>query len=371
MTLNDDQNIWQDRSVIFDAKKSELNLRKGEETYESMSMIEDVKGNGEIGSFLFTNLRLIWYNNKNPKANLSIGYDCISEINNKFFDSKLTGQTDVLVMKCRTEKSLLELIFRNVSENKQNIYTSLSNILKLYEAGRLYRDLKINTNLVNSRSKEFEKLLDENILTKKPGIVLISDNESKSNYGTLYKTNIRLVWISDKNSGNNISFPWIQILEIKEEKSQQYGFCFRINPKRFYNGNSYIFNGNINNELINDLSSCLNKYNEDPILSINVQEYLKGPGKREEAKKPDKLKDKFNKIVDKVFGSEKEIEDRGGYTQSGVIYLINEGRNKKCSINDIVFNKELGIAAEKLPDGINIGDLWKINKIYIPLFQIY
>lgn len=361
MTSYDDQNIWQDRSVIFDAKKNELNLSKGEESYESMSMIENVKGDGEIGSFLFTNLRLIWYNNKNPKINLSIGYDCISEINNVYTDTKLTGQSDVLVMKCRTEKSIHELIFRNISENKQNLYNSISNILKLYEAGRFYRDLKLNNNLKNANSEDFEKLLDENILLEKHGIALISENDNKKNFGTLYKTNIRLIWINDKFPNYNISFPWIQILEIKEEQNRQYGFCFRVNAKRFYNGCSFIFTGDISNELINGLNDCLNKSNENPVLSVNVQEYLKGPKKTDGGKKVDKLKDKFNKIVDKVFGNEKEVEDKG-YTQSGVIYLINETRNKNCTINDIVFNVDLGIAAEKLPEGIKIEDLWKITK---------
>ena len=79
----DQNSLWQDRLVIFDCSKSEFVFRSGEETYKTMSNIEDLKGSNEIGTFIFTNLRLIWYNNKNPKINQSIGYDCIENLEKK------------------------------------------------------------------------------------------------------------------------------------------------------------------------------------------------------------------------------------------------------------------------------------------------
>ena len=48
--------------------------------------------------------------------------------------------------------------------------------------------------------------------------------------------------------------------------------------------------------------------------------------------------------------------------QAGMIYLINEGRNKQNSINVIKFSKELDIACQKLLENITINDLWKIIK---------
>ena len=75
----------------------------------------------------------------------------------------------------------------------------------------------------------------------------------------------------------------------------------------------------------------------------------------------DKLKDKIAKIADVVYGQE-EISDQNDDEQAGMVYLINEGRNKQNSINDIEFNKELGIACQKLPDNVSINDLWKILK---------
>ena len=75
----DTNTLWHDRQILFNCSKNEFIFCNGEETYKTMSNIEDLKGN-ELGTFIFTNLRLIWYNNKNPKINQSIGYNCIEDL---------------------------------------------------------------------------------------------------------------------------------------------------------------------------------------------------------------------------------------------------------------------------------------------------
>ncbi|CAM9798483.1 unnamed protein product [Chrysoparadoxa australica] len=62
--------IWQDREVRFDVASMET--RKGEYLIDSINSVEDSKGNnGERGSLLVTNLRLMWVSHKNSKINLS------------------------------------------------------------------------------------------------------------------------------------------------------------------------------------------------------------------------------------------------------------------------------------------------------------
>ena len=96
----DKNSLWQDRQVLFNVSKSEFIFGKGEETYKTMSNIEDLKAN-EVGTFIFTNLRLIWYNNKNPKINQSIGYDCIENLEKKslfgllFFEGALKKEVEL------------------------------------------------------------------------------------------------------------------------------------------------------------------------------------------------------------------------------------------------------------------------------------
>ena len=54
--------IWQDREIRFDVTIAQLQCRAGEKVIDSINEVEDTKGNnGERGSLLITNLRLIWF----------------------------------------------------------------------------------------------------------------------------------------------------------------------------------------------------------------------------------------------------------------------------------------------------------------------
>ena len=357
----DSISLWQDRQVLFDVSKSEFVFRSGEETYKTMSNIEDLKGSNEIGTFIFSNLRLIWYNNKNPKVNQSIGYDCIENIEKKATDSMMTGQTNLLTIFCRSDKSRYELTYRNSVENNHDPYTNLSNILKLYEQGRMYRDIKQNNeNIYDKSSKNIILLKDEVIIEKYKNIYLElnKDDEKNNDYGTLYKTNIRLIWINDKNTSFNYSIPWVQISSIKGEMHEKFGISFRIKATRMYNNTSYLFyskEGIITKEFCEGLQKGMIKILENPILGISLRKVDEG-----EAPK-DKFKEKIEKIAEMVYGKE-EISEKSEGDQAGMIYLINEVRNKQNNINNIQFCKELGIASEKLPDKVTINYLWKIIK---------
>ena len=360
--LFDSISLWQDRQVLFDVSKSEFIYRPGEETYKTMSNIEDLKGSNEIGTFIFSNLRLIWYNNKNPKINQTIGYDCIENIEKKSTDSMMTGQTNLLIIFCRSDKNRYELTYRNSNDNNHDPYTNLSNILKLYEQGRMYRDIKQNIETIYDKSsKNLALLKDEKIIEnyKNFYLELNKDDEKSNENGTLYKTNIRLIWINDKNTSFNLSIPWVQISSIKGEMHEKYGISIRIKSTRMYNNTSYLFyskEGVITKQFCEDMQKEMIKIVENPILGISLRKGNEGG----EIPK-DKFKEKIEKIAEMVFGQE-EIAEKNEDDQAGMIYLINEGRNKQNNINNIQFNKELGIAAEKLPDKVSINDIWKIIK---------
>ena len=361
MSSYDQNSLWQDRQVIFDGSKSEFVFRKGEETYTTMSNIEDMKGNNELGTFIFSNLRLIWYNNKNPKINQSIGYDCIENIDKKLADSMMTGQSIILTINCRSEKSRYELTYRSSGEGNHDPYNNLTNILKLYEEGRLYRELKQNgENIFDKKNSNIILLRDEKLIEKNRNIFLELNNGSNSdnNYGILYKTNIRLIWVSDKNPTFNLSIPWIQTSSIKGEMHSQFGISVRIKLTRIFGNVAYLFyskEGAITKEFCDNLNKIMYKVLENPKLGQSLR-------KSEDGEAPkDKFKEKLGKIADMVYGQE-EIAEKNNDDQAGMIYLINEGRNKQNNINNIDFCKELGIACEKLPDKVTISDLWKIMK---------
>ena len=58
--------IWHDREIRFDSNSSDLDCRPGEKVIDSIEHVEDTKGNnGERGTLLITNLRLIWFSEQN------------------------------------------------------------------------------------------------------------------------------------------------------------------------------------------------------------------------------------------------------------------------------------------------------------------
>ena len=70
--------IWHDREIRFDVHPNLLQMRAGEKLIDSIAQVEDTKGNnGDRGSMLITNLRLIWFSETNQRINLSVGYDCV------------------------------------------------------------------------------------------------------------------------------------------------------------------------------------------------------------------------------------------------------------------------------------------------------
>jgi len=358
----DKNGLWQDRQVIFNVSKSEFIFGKGEETYKTMSSIEDLKGN-ELGTFIFTNLRLIWYNNKNPKINQSIGYDCIENLEKKSSDSMMTGQTNILCINCKVDKNRYELEYRHLSDNNHDPYINLSNILKLYEQGRIYREMKQNyEDIIDKEKKILILLKNEQLLDTVKNVNIIINNETDNinkkigNVGALYITNIRIIWINDKNSSYNISIPYIQISAVQGENNPTYGISLKLKLTRLYNNFNILFYSNagkINEQFCEDFNKKMKISLKEPILGISLLK--KAEGVR------DKLKEKVAKIADMVYGQE-EISENNEDQQAGIIYLINEGRNKQNSINDIEFSKELGIACQKLPENVTINDLWKIIK---------
>ena len=74
--------VWQDRELRFDSKPPLLACRRGEKIIDSIRSVEDTKGNnGERGSLIVTNLRILLIAHENSKINLSIGLNSIISVN--------------------------------------------------------------------------------------------------------------------------------------------------------------------------------------------------------------------------------------------------------------------------------------------------
>ena len=86
LTLPVHEYIWQDRDIRFDSKPRHLACRINEEVIDSINSVEDTKGNnGERGSLVMTNLRMLWVAHTNSKINLStLMLNYLRHIQNEF-----------------------------------------------------------------------------------------------------------------------------------------------------------------------------------------------------------------------------------------------------------------------------------------------
>lgn len=144
--------IWQDRQIRFDIPVAQLQPRKGETVVDSINQVEDTKGNnGDKGSLIITNLRLIWFGDSNQRINLSVGFDCILNTEIKDTNSLLKGTTQALFLRTRYEQSKYEFIFTSLVKNSPRLFTSFQAVIRSYETTKMYRDLKLRGAIVQDK----------------------------------------------------------------------------------------------------------------------------------------------------------------------------------------------------------------------------
>ena len=201
--------VWQDRDICFDSKGALLDTRKGEKVIDSINSVEDTKGNnGERGSLIVTNLRLIWVSHSKPRVNLSIGYNTMISVNIRKAKSKLKGDTQALCVSSKYLGSKFEFVFTSLVKNSPRLFTTVQAVVRAYETSKLYRDLKLRGSIV--RDNELITLPLEHIYTKTNGVWNLSSDQGS--LGTFFLTNVRIVWHANLASNFNVSVPYLQIV---------------------------------------------------------------------------------------------------------------------------------------------------------------
>ena len=115
--------MWIDREIRFDIPMSQLAMHTGEQIVDSMNNVEDTKGNnGDRGSLIITNMRMIWFCDKDRHINLSIGLDCILGNQIKDVQSILKGGTSqALHLRTKFENNRYEFVFTCVVAASQSL----------------------------------------------------------------------------------------------------------------------------------------------------------------------------------------------------------------------------------------------------------
>jgi len=337
-----DEGVWQDREIRFDVGFALLKPRRGEVEIDSINSVEDTKGNnGEKGQLSITNLRIIWCAHKDPKTNLSIGLNCILSTTIRTASSKLRGSTQALYVMTKFNNSRFEFIFTSLVKGSPRLFTTCQAIYRAYETTKLYRDLKLRGAII--KDKQLILLPDEEIISRVDGVWNLSSDQG--NLGTFFVTNVRLVWHANLAENFNVSIPYLQIKTTKVRDSK-FGHALVVETSS--RSGSYILGFRIDpsdklNEVYKEIKTLHEVYSNTPNFGIKYQI---------EEKPASILDRKVERKMDDV-----EIVDDEHFDVLASYYADGE----KNVDREPVFAPELGLAVEKLREGVTLEELWNVG----------
>eukprot|EP00347_Sterkiella_histriomuscorum_P021470 403333868 len=341
---------WQDREIRFDVPISQLQPRKGEQIIDSINSVEDTKGNnGDKGSLLITNLRLIWFSDQNQRINLSVGFECILNTEIKETNSLTKGETMALFLRTKFQTSRYEFIFTSLVKNSPRLFTSFQAVIRSYETTKLYRDLKLRGAII--QDKQVILLPKEQIISKYNGVWNLSAEQG--NLGQFILTNVRVVWFAQLAENFNVSLPWVQIKCIKIRESK-YGMALVLETSEHSGGYVLGFKVDQLEEVFTEVLNLFKTYSQNPFFGVQVQ--FEDSDQNIDAVTIPRQEDNLE-IIDTGYSSFINTHSRSAYSVSG-----NGQEESKFDdpLKNIIFSEEIGLAFEKPPNGLSIEQLWKI-----------
>ena len=339
-----DSLVWQDREVRFDVGANQMSMRKGEKLVESLKNIEDKKGNeGEYGTLLISNLRMIWSCNTNSRINLSIGYDCILSIEIKIAYSNSQGSSQSLNIRSKFNQNRFEFIFATINHESPRIFTTFQTVCRAYESTKLYRDLKLRGSLFTDKTLNLLQL--EKIVNKYNNVYNLSSDQGS--LGAFIFTNIRMVWFSISDEGFNISIPYIQIKSIKKKESK-FGLALVIETSTISGGYLLGFQTETVDLILQELQKLFAMYSENPILGTEIV--------------VEDAPDTGEKVIRRNLDDVKFVESEYNEVEKIGNYIVG-GENVEGGKGEIIVSEELGLAIEKPKGKVSVEQLWRIINV--------
>ncbi|CAN0222561.1 unnamed protein product [Scytosiphon promiscuus] len=354
-SLKANEVVWQDREVKFDSAPREMECRKGEVVIDSINSVEDTKGNnGERGSLVVTNLRVLWMSHKVSRVNLSIGFNTVINISIRKARSRLRGSTQALCITSKHGQCRFEFVFTNLVKNSPRLFTTVQAVLRAYETSTLYRDLKLRGSII--KDKELIALPLEQIYSKIEGVWNLSSDQG--NLGSFFLTNVRLVWHANLAQNFNVSIPYMQMASCARSGKRRAGKSIRVRESKFgqalvvetsSHSGGYILGFRLDpaeklERVHKELSSLHQVHAADPILGVDF----------EEEESPPAMETRTVVANDDNF----EVLDTDAEGTDAFAAYFAEA-NKACD-REVVFDAELGLAVESLPGGASTKSLWKL-----------
>ena len=357
--LADAKFVWQDRELRFNLPAKDMALRRAEVLIDSINSVEDTKGNnGERGTFEVTNLRLMWTSHKRAKVNLSIGYANVSNISIKAANSRLRGPTQALHLLAkhsaharaggaggtRPKPQRFEFVFTSLVRASPRLFTTVQAVYRAYDTTKLYRELKLRGAIV--REKQLNLLPDEQVYSKVDGVWNLSSEQG--NLGTLFVTNVRVVWHANLAENFNVSVPYMQMRTCKVKESK-FGKALVISSRASAGG--YVLGFRIDpsdrlQDVCKEVRSLLAVHGANPLFGVSFTVEAK-PAPLEQMREA-RVADGIAIVGD---------DDDNALVDPTAVYYAEAMKEQD---RQPAFNSHLGLAVEGLPTGISIEQLWSV-----------
>nr|CAH0113760.1 unnamed protein product [Daphnia galeata] len=359
---------WQENEIRFDVGLSYLAMVAGELVLERIEPVEDTKANtGEAGCLIMTNLRMLWFSHKTAKLNLTIGYNTLvtirptSEPTNKKINS-----IDALYLLAKVGNRKFEFLFTPLHENKRDFSLILIAIHKYdtysivpqnevgiptvialsnarsYVTSKPFRELRLRHHIIHANQLKVMPL--EHICNRVEGVWNLANN-NQGNLGCFIITNVRVVWFATLNNYFNISLPYLQIAQFSVRESKFIGKVLVIESTES-NVGKYVLGfridpGNRLNEILQEIQSLHITQIRNPEFGIS---WNSTPTHQIDHLVPE--------------SSQEEKEDEGvrcftNYLQTDYMDSISFGHPPE-------FDRTIGLAVEKLPNGVDRNTMWQI-----------
>ncbi|KAJ1450095.1 Bardet-Biedl syndrome 5 protein [Pelagophyceae sp. CCMP2097] len=343
-----DTAVWQDREIRFDTPTAHLANRKGESVIDEINSVEDTKGNnGERGSLVVTNLRILWISHKSSRTNLSIGFNTVVSINIRKAKSKLRGATQALYIMTKFTSSRFEFIFTSLVLDSPRLFTTVQAVLRAYETTKLYRDLKLRGSIV--RDGTLVLLPEETIYSQLKGVWNLSSDQG--NLGTFFITNVRVVWHANLAQNFNVSIPYMQMQDVRV-RSSKFGPALVVETSTASGG--YILGFRIDPaeklaSTLQEISALHAVYAVNPVFGVSFT--------REE--KPEDLENVLQKHIEDDVDVVDDGMHGGSSTHDAAVaaYLAEPGKRED---RGAVYDDHIGLAVESMPAGVSTKSLWEI-----------
>jgi Bardet-Biedl syndrome 5 protein len=341
-TIGAEFSFWNDREIRFDVTGHEYTVRKGEAIIDTLDCVEDTKGNnGEKGMLLVSNLRLMWHCTRDPKINLSIGLNCVTNISIHNAASRLRGTTQALFVNTKYNNSRFEFVFTYLVQESPRLFTTVTSVWKAYDTSRIYRDLKLRCAII--QDQDLILLPKEQVYSKVGGAWNLSSDQG--NLGTLYVTNIRVVWFANLAESFNVSIPYLQITALKIRDSK-FGPAFVIETSA--HAGSYVLGFRLDpveklQDIYKEVVSLWKVHSVTPLIGVDFQiESVPSNLAGNTIKRMQDGADMIQEVASDAFAA----------------YYADEGQ--KNADRKPVFEPSLGLAVEKLRDGVTLESLWRV-----------